>query len=442
MRSIQARLSTGLLFSLIVAFSAFWLLVSINIQFLAEEYIASRMAHDADTLLSAIEFDNIGNLTLDDLRIDLVYNQPFSGHYFVINTDVQTVSSRSLWDHPLKHIDVNTDGQPRTKQPGPEEQSLLVISRSYTKQGNQLMVSIAEDLNPINKNIIQFQYWLAALALGMLLLLVIFQAIILRRSLRPITSIHTELKSLEQGKLEKLSTDSPAELRPLINEVNHLLAVMEHRLRRSRDALSDLAHAIKKPLTVIQQQTNNNDSAEAANSTILKQTDEIYQLSDRILKRARLAGHSHSGALFSFSEDLPALITTLEVMHPNKTVRLMTDIPAEINCPIDRQDMLELLGNILDNAYKWAQQNIKLSVSNIDLNFHICIEDDGPGADPDKINELSQRGVRLDEQIEGHGFGLAIAADMVNDYGGNISFQRSDELGGFRVDINLKCGSS
>jgi len=120
----------------------------------------------------------------------------------------------------------------------------------------------------------------------------------------------------------------------------------------------------------------------------------------------------------------------------------MTDIPSEINCPIDRQDMLELLGNILDNAYKWAHQNIMLSVSNIDFNFHICIEDDGSGADPNKINELSQRGVRLDEQIAGHGFGLAIAADMVNDYGGNISFQRSDELGGFRADINLKCGSS
>lgn len=442
MRSIQARLSTGLLFSLIIAFSAFWLLVSINIQFLAEEYMASRMVHDAETLLSAIDFDKDGNLTIDDLRVDLVYNQPFSGHYYVINADAQHISSRSLWDYPLKHDDVNTDEQLRTKQPGPEDQSLLVISMRYTKQGKQLMVSIAEDLNPINKNIIQFQYGLAALALGMLILLVIFQAIVLRRSLRPITSIHTELKSLEQGKLEKLSTDSPAELRPLINEVNHLLAVMEQRLHRSRDALSDLAHAIKKPLTVIQQQTNKHDSPEAAKNIILKQTDEIYQLTDRILKRARLAGHSHSGALFSFSEDLPALITTLEMMHPNKTVRLMTDIPAEINCPIDRQDMLELLGNILDNAYKWAHQIIMLSVSKIDLNFHICIEDDGPGADPDKINELLQRGVRLDEQMAGHGFGLAIAADMVSDYGGNISFQRSDELGGFRADIILKCGNS
>jgi len=339
-------------------------------------------------------------------------------------------------------VDVNTDQQLRTKQQGPEEQSLLVISRGYTKQGNQVMVSTAEDLNPINKNIIQFQYGFAALALGMLLLLVIFQALILHRSLRPVTSIHTELKFLEQGKLEKLSTDAPAELRPLINEVNHLLAVMGQRLSRSRDALSDLAHAIKKPLTVIQQQTNNSDSAATTKNTIMKQTDEIYQLTDRILKRARLAGHSHSGALFSFSEDLPALITTLEMMHPDKTVRLTSDIPADINCSIDRQDMLELLGNILDNAYKWAHHSIMLSVSNIDSNFHLCIEDDGPGADPDKINELSQRGVRMDEQIAGHGFGLAIAADMVNDYGGNISFRRSVALGGFRADIKVKCGSS
>jgi len=440
MQSIQTRLSTGLLFSLIIAFSALWLLVSINVQLLAEEYIASRMVHDAETLLSTIDFDKDGRLTIDESRIDLVYSRPFSGHYYVIKADKQYISSRSLWDQQLKNITVNTNEQPHTIQQGPENQSLLVIARSYTKQGHQLTISIAEDLNPINKNIIQFQYWFAVLAFCMLLVLVVLQAIILRRSLNPITNIHTEIKSLEQGQLDKLSTDSPTELRPLINEVNHLLTITKQRLRRSRAALSDLAHAIKKPLTVIQQQTNNSNLAETTKNTLIKQTDEIYQLTDRILKRARLAGHSHSGALFSFSEDLPALIKTLEMMQPNKTIQLTTDIPSNINCPIDREDMLELLGNILDNAYKWAHHKIILSVNNIDFNLHICIEDDGPGADPEQLDELTQRGVRLDEKISGHGFGLAIAADMVNDYGGNISFQRSDNLGGFRADINLKCG--
>ena len=442
MQSIQARLGTGLLFSLIIAFSALWLLVSVSIKTLAQDYIASRLLHDAETLLSTIEFEKDGKLTLADQRIDLVYNQPFSGHYYVVISDEQYISSRSLWDHRLAPVVVNTGEQLVTKQPGPEQQSLLVISRGFIKQGNPLVVSIAEDLNPINKNIIQFQYGFSALALGMLLLLVIFQVIILRRSLMPVTSIHTELKKLEQGKLERLNTDSPAELRPLIMEVNHLLAVTGDRLRRSRDALSDLAHAIKKPLTVIQQQTHKNDTAGASKDTILKQTDEIFQLTDRILKRARLAGHSHGGTLFSFTEDLPALIKTLEMMYPDKTVHLATDIPAGINCPVDRQDMLELLGNLLDNAYKWAKHNIILSVSKIENNFQICIEDDGPGANPDKFSELSQRGVRLDEQTAGHGFGLAIVADMVNDYDGSISFQRSDKLGGFRADITLNCVSS
>ena len=438
MQSIQTRLSIGLIFSLIIAFSALWLLVSINIRYVAEEYISSRLVHDAETLLSNIDFDQDSNLVIDQSRVDLVYQQPFSGHYYVIKTDKQSIRSRSLWDYELKQVAGNTQDQQTTILPGPEKQTLLVISRSYIKQGHTLTVSIAEDLNPIDKNIVLLQYWFAALAFGMLLILIVVQAIILRRSISPISRVHTELKSLEQGRLDKLSTDSPTELRPLINEVNHLLTVTGQRLRRSRDALSDLAHAIKKPLTVIQQQTSNSNLADETKNTMIRQTDEIYQLTDRILKRARLAGHSHSGALFSFAEDLPALITTLQMMHPEKSIQLITDIPENIHCTVDREDMLELLGNILDNAYKWAQQRIILSASNIDDSLHICIEDDGPGADQENISALTQRGIRLDEKVAGHGFGLAIAADMVNDYGGTINFHRSEKLGGFRAEIILK----
>jgi sensor histidine kinase regulating citrate/malate metabolism len=98
--------------------------------------------------------------------------------------------------------------------------------------------------------------------------------------------------------------------------------------------------------------------------------------------------------------------------------------------------MLELLGNLLDNAYKSAKHKIALTVK-IDSELHICIEDDGPGADPEKISEISKRGVRLDERIQGHGFGLAISADIVSDYNGSISFMHSANLGGFKTDIML-----
>ncbi len=123
-------------------------------------------------------------------------------------------------------------------------------------------------------------------------------------------------------------------------------------------------------------------------------------------------------------------------MYANKTLQLTTNIQNNIICPVDREDMLELLGNLLDNAYKWAAEKIVLSV-NIDSGLHICIEDDGPGTDLGKINELAKRGVRLDEKIQGHGFGLAITVDIVNDYNGNISFKHSNDLGGFKTDITL-----
>jgi len=436
MRSLQSRLGSGLLLSLIVCFSALWIMVSINVEFLSEEYIASRIQHDTETLLSRIDIDNENNLVLDSTRIDPVYQQPFSGHYYVIKTDSQYINSRSLWDQSLNIVQTETGSRRQSLQQGPEQQSLLVISNTFNKKGQKFSIFVAEDLGPIQKNIKQFQYWFTVMAFSMLLILVILQIFILRSSLKPLSRVRSELSSLEQGELNKLSTDAPSELRPLINEVNHLLSVVEQRLRRSRDASSDLAHAIKKPLTIIQQLTEKSDVPDETKGVLKKQVNDIFQLTDRILKRARLAGHSHTGALFSFSEDLPALIETLNMMYAKKSLKLTQSVQKNITCPIDREDMLELLGNVLDNAYKWSSNQINLTVS-INTDLHISIDDDGPGADPEKIINLARRGIRLDEKIEGHGFGLAIATDAVNDYGGNISFGISKELGGFRTDILL-----
>jgi len=339
-KSLQSRLSTGLLLSLIIAFSALGFLVSINIQHLAEDYIASRLKHDAENLLSSINFNNNGELSLDMSRIDLIYNQPFSGHYFVITANKQSMTSRSLWDQTLKQQTVATGQQHRTLYPGPEQQSLLLLSTGYKKQGHQLIIS----------------------AIGMLLTLVILQSFILRKSLAPLTKIQDEIKALQQGERNKLSTDFPGELQPLINEVNHLLDIMQQRLTRSRNASGDLAHAIKKPLTVIKQISTNSELPETIQSTLTRQADEIYQITERTLKRARLAGHAHSGALFSFTEDLPALVKTLDMMYADKALQTKININHAINCQLDREDMLELLGNLLDNAYKWAAKKIIINV--------------------------------------------------------------------------------
>ena len=123
-------------------------------------------------------------------------------------------------------------------------------------------------------------------------------------------------------------------------------------------------------------------------------------------------------------------------MYAHKNLTLSSNVPDDVTCPVDREDMLELLGNLLDNACKWARHKTRLTVT-ADTNLHVCIEDDGPGTLPEKIDQLSTRGVRLDEKVQGHGFGLAISKDIINDYAGSIRFGHSEDLGGFRIDISL-----
>ena len=436
MGSLQSRLGIGLLLSLIVAVSALWIVISLNVRQLAEDYIASRLQHDAQTLLAALSFDENHQPVLDSERIDQIYRQPFSGHYYVISSNGEQLYSRSLWDQDLQFSTVASGEQQRHVQTGPESQLLLVLSSGYTRERQNIVIAIAEDLNPIIENIDLLLRNFTLIAGGILLLLVLLQALILRYSLRPLNRIQAELKSLEKGEQDQLDTDVPRELRPLIDEVNHLLTVMTQRLRRSRDALGDLAHAIKKPLTVIQHSIDRDDMPETTRNNLAQQTRDIYQLSDRILKRARLAGHSHSGQHFSFNDDLPALIRTLDIMYLDKRVQLATQLPQDSSCPLDREDLMELLGNLLDNAYKWANKNVALTIS-MDDRLQIMIEDDGPGAEKEQLQALAARGVRLDEATEGHGFGLAIAADIIADYNGEYRLGRSNNLGGFRAEVIL-----
>ncbi|GMR20138.1 MAG: two-component system sensor histidine kinase CarS [Gammaproteobacteria bacterium] len=438
MRSLQSKLGSGLTLSLVAIFTALWFLVSFSIQYLAEEYIASRLRHDAEMLLSTIYFDKVGTFRLDESTIDPIYSKPFSGHYYFIASGNQTLSSRSLWDRQLSSVLVRAGDQISNYQDGPDNQLLLVSSNGFIKQGYTLSVTMAEDLNPVKRNIRQFQIRFAITAIVMLLLLVVLQALILRHSLKSLSHIRDELQSLQQGETSQLNANTPAELRPLVNEINHLLDVMDQRLRRSRDALGDLAHAIKRPLTIIQQLLDKSRNALPTdlNEGLVRQVKEISQLSDRILKRARLAGHSHSGARFSFSQDLPALIETLDLMHSEKSIATQVNVAEEVHYPIDREDMLELLGNLLDNAYKWANQRVDITIT-MNTELTICIEDDGPGADPSKFQQLDKRGIRLDETKQGYGFGLGIASDMVREYRGTLSFSISKTLGGFRVDITL-----
>jgi signal transduction histidine kinase len=439
MTSLQLRLNIGLLLSLLAVFVLLWVMVSTSIRDLAEDYMASRLQHDTKALLAAVKIAPGGDVLFDHSRPDAIYSQPFSGHYFSIQVGRQTIRSRSLWDQDLEINAVNSGEIISKHTDGPRGQPLFVITTAFEKGGQKITIAIAEDLTAIEKDIAGFQAGFALLALGLLLLLIVLQTLILRLGMRPLANIRHEVKLLERGERDHLSHDVPDEVRPLIGEINHLLQVLGTRLQRSRNALGDLAHAMKKPLTVLSQLTQDEHLRQTPElkKTIAAQVGAMQRTTDHILKRARLAGESPVNTICDITAEVPLLIETLRKMHAPRSINVELHITEGIEIRADREDLLELLGNLMDNAFKWAKEKIHLSIKPTAGQVQITIEDDGPGVPAEAIEKLAERGARLDEQTEGHGLGLAIVQDIVELYNGSITMGRSVQLQGFQVRVTL-----
>jgi signal transduction histidine kinase len=172
-----------------------------------------------------------------------------------------------------------------------------------------------------------------------------------------------------------------------------------------------------------------------AREQLLAETGAIRALVDRELKRARLAGHARPGSHFRPADELPHLIAAIRAIYADKGLTLDTQIDSDQRYAVDRDDMLELLGNLLDNAAKWARSRVVVRfVEGPDL--RVVVEDDGPGCPEEALDQLTTRGVRLDESTSGTGLGLSIVNAIVTEYGGSLTLGRA-ELGGLRAEVHL-----
>jgi two-component system sensor histidine kinase PhoQ len=230
-------------------------------------------------------------------------------------------------------------------------------------------------------------------------------------------------KAIEQGKAERLTSLYPKELSKLTTQLNQLLATEQKQRQRYRNALSDLAHSLKTPLAVLQAQSDisvvNQEQINRINSTI-----------DHQLKRAQSAGKSSWLLGIEVKPVVDKLLSTLAKIYfdANKTLTLNTF--ENVTFKGDEADLLELLGNLLDNAYKAAKSAIRLTVNQQENTLVICIEDDGIGIKKQQITQILERGVRADTYEVGHGVGLAIVRDIVESYQGELHIGHSETLGG------------
>lgn len=434
--SIRRQLNLGLVASLLLAAALLGIAATLLLERALRDYAVNNLRDDAESVLAAIERGPQG-LMLDATRLAPSYKTPLSGRYFVIDIEGARWRSRSLWDTELWNAELpSAVGALPALIEGPQQQRLLCLRADYRRHGTDIVIVVAADVAPLLEEFRRIGLVLAALGVATVLLLVGLQHLWMRRALSPLTKARQQLRELQQGRRDLLDADAPPELQALIAEINRLLQYTRQSLSRSRHALGNLGHALKTPLAVL---VSIADRAEPALRDPLQ--EQLRQMQGRIsreLSRARTAGDVVSGVWFAPQQDLPLLIESLAHAHANAPA-ITWQAPAQA-LPLERDDMLELLGNLLDNACKWAQRSIELTIDlrtdGAGSSLQIELQDDGPGIDEALREQVLVRGSRLDEQTEGHGLGLGIVSDIVAAYRGDIALSRS-ALGGLKVSVQL-----
>ncbi|MBJ9974232.1 sensor histidine kinase [Pseudomonas sp. S75] len=434
MKSIQARLSLGLVAVLIVVGVAVAQVTLWLFEAGLQRYLEAGLRKESENLLVALMHGPKG-LQLDERRVSAAYHRPFSGYYFRIDFAQGTWRSRSLWD-----LDMPKPGRPGLDdrhELGPEGQQLLAYRGDYRRLGQDVSISVAQDYSPVRDGFKRLQQVGLGMGLLALLLILVLQRITVTRALRPLERARQQIAQLQRGQRSQLDAQVPPELQPLVEQINHLLAHTEDSLRRSRNALGNLGHALKTPLAVLMSLAGSARLADAPElqAQLREQLEQIKQRLARELNRARLAGDALPGARFDCDAELPGLLSTLAMVH-GPGLSLEKEVPAGLQLPWDREDLLELLGNLLDNACKWADGEVRLSIQPTPQGYRLWVDDDGPGIPEDARAQVLARGSRLDEQVAGHGLGLGIVRDIVEAWQGSMALSQSP-LGGLRVDIAL-----
>jgi signal transduction histidine kinase len=416
---------------------------------LFERHVERRLDVELEThlqqLAAGIQFDSLNQPGLKLVPADPRFDQPYSGLYWQVEDENGIVMrSRSLWDAalalPPDPLELGILHEHEID--GPKDARLLVRERRllYTAPGGKrtLRLAVALDRRELDRLATDFASDLTpslAILAGVLILAAWLQVSV---GLRPLEAVRRSLNEVRSARRRRLEGDYPEEVTPLVGEVNELLEAQEKTIARARAHAADLAHGLKTPLTVLAADAQRlRDRGEGEIAAELEDLADIMRRHvDRELARVRIGvwkGAGQSGAdLRAVAEPI---VRTLQRTPRGGTLRWTVDIADAPKAAIDTEDMAELLGNLLDNACKWARAAIWLQVA-ADSIVRIVIEDDGPGVPAENLADLGQRGLRLDRRVQGTGQGLAIVSEIVEAYGGELIIGHS-ERGGLRVEARL-----
>lgn len=433
--SLQHQLARQLLFGLLAMLLFLMSLIHFSVSQLTHAFVQSRLEHDIDSLVVALDVDVSGQWQIDDARLSEVYQRPYSGHYFLVQADSFSLHSRSLWDITLPELSNNLDpGNPTVGHlDGPKDQEWLTVTTRISKNKQPITIWIAEDIRPLQQLQLRFEFGILLVFVVVIPLLLWLQRKIIARNFQVFTGIQRSLEAVHQGHALQFSKQVPTEVADLVSEIERALTRASEQLKRSRTSVGNLAHELKRPLQNLRWYAE--QSSPVNPSELMALYEQLQNLVTRELRRAAISGAPIPGKRFNPSDDISALASVLQRQY-STPISLQTILPNE-TLPFDRDDMLELIGNLLDNAWRFATREVLLAIEVVESAWIIRIEDDGPGMSAAQAQTLIARGVTRDEADQDHqGLGLHICQAVIESYGGHWQLKRSNK-GGLKVEISL-----
>lgn len=438
--SIHRRLTGATLSILVLFLGLTGYLLHLAQRHSLEAAVEAQLLGHVYALLGEASEDSQGWVRLPEKVADPRLNRPDSGLYAQLTGADGRVfwNSASLLDKQLPALADIPVGEHRFFQDqwayrlyfGIEWENLEGRANRY-----RLGVSLARNVVDERADIFRTTLWGGLIGVGLLLLAA--QGLVLHWGLRPLRQAAGELKAIEERGGTGLRGDYPQELSPLTGNINSLLEYNRIQRERYRNSLDDLAHSIKTPLALLQGALDTDDPErlrEAARQAV-PHIDDILR---GRLQRAALAGRSALAKTVAVAALAQRLLNTLAKVYRDRELRFENRLPEVLHIPGDENDFMELLGNLLDNACKYALSRVRIGlIEGLVTEWGIAIEDDGPGIAEGDVERVLARGGRLDERHPGQGIGLAAAQEIVRLYRGRLTVGRSPELGGTRIEIRL-----
>ncbi|PUE43001.1 sensor histidine kinase [Limnohabitans sp. Bal53] len=459
-KGLMGSLRFRLLAATVLGVSLAMVLAGVVLNGLFHEHVMRQfekgLAQQLDQVTARLSADAQGQPLIDAQSLsDPRWHRPYSGLYWQLD-DVTPATprpgvlrSRSLWDTQLAlPADVLRDGEIHAHElPGPGDSRLRVLERTVRPDERvRWRLSVAADLKDTHEAVAGFQRVLATSLAVLLLLLLAAAWAQVALGLRPLLALQQALNTLREGRTPRLTGDFPSEVQPLVDNFNSVLDRNDEVVGRARTQAGNLAHALKTPLTVLDQASRQTDTAGLA-PLVQEQVQLARRHVDWHLARSRMAASSGlPGQRVPVVPTLQGLVRVMQRVHAERQLTITLEEPDEhVQFAGEAQDLQEMLGNVLDNACQWAHSAVRIRVQPVPGTTsrgapgkcRVDIEDDGPGMPAEQMPRVLQRGVRLDESVPGSGLGLAIVQELVTLYGGALQLQTPAQDRGLRVSLIL-----